>query len=119
MQNYVLTHAFLNSKILSLNFFSWSPEKKLSDLKGLYAYDRPRDEGVAVPKGPRGERRPADTVACAVMVAKIATGEIREERKAPSAKAKSGIAGARARAENLTPEHRSAIARKAAAERWR
>ena len=26
-------------------------------------------------RGPRGEKRPADVIGCAVMVAKIATGE--------------------------------------------
>ena len=31
-----------------------------------------------MPRGPRGEKRPADTIGCAVMVAKIATGEIEE-----------------------------------------
>ncbi len=28
-----------------------------------------------MPKGPQGQRRPADAVGCAVQVAKIATGE--------------------------------------------
>ena len=32
-----------------------------------------------MPKGPRGEKRPADVIGAAVMVAKIATGEIAEE----------------------------------------
>ena len=31
-----------------------------------------------MPKGPRGEKRPADVIGAAVMVAKIATGEIEE-----------------------------------------
>jgi hypothetical protein len=35
-----------------------------------------------MPKGPRGEKRPADVIGAAVMVAKIATGEI-EERRPP------------------------------------
>lgn len=30
------------------------------------------------PKGPKGEKRPADVIGAAVMVAKIATGEITE-----------------------------------------
>jgi len=71
-----------------------------------------------VPKGPRGERRPADTVACAIMVAKIATGEIEEHPKKPSGRVRSGIAGARARAEKLTGPERRDIAKRAAA-RWR
>ena len=31
-----------------------------------------------MPKGPRGEKRPADVIGAAIMVAKIATGEIEE-----------------------------------------
>lgn len=66
--------------------------------------------------GPRGERRPADTIGLAVMVAKIATGEISDNQK--SNKVKSGKAGGRARADALTSEQRSEIARKAANARW-
>ena len=32
-----------------------------------------------MPKGPRGEKRPADAIGRAVMIGKIATGEIIEE----------------------------------------
>jgi hypothetical protein len=71
-----------------------------------------------MPKGPEGQRRPADTVAAAIMVAKIATGEIKERLKAPSGKIRSGKAGAAARARKLTQEERSAIAKKAAEKRW-
>ena len=31
-----------------------------------------------MPRGPKGEKRPADAIGAAVMVAKIATGEIEE-----------------------------------------
>ena len=31
-----------------------------------------------MPKGPKGEKRPADVVGAAVMVAKIATGEVED-----------------------------------------
>lgn len=72
-----------------------------------------------VPKGPRGEQRPADTIGCAVMVAKIATGEIEEDLKSPSGRVRSGKAGAAARAKSLTAEERQAIARRAAGARWR
>ncbi len=72
-----------------------------------------------MPRGPQGEKRPADANARAVMVAKIATGEIEEKLKAPSGKVRSGRAGAKARALKLTKEERSAIAKKAAAERWK
>lgn len=71
-----------------------------------------------MPKGPKGERRPADTVACAVMVARVATGEIEEELIAPSGKVRSGKAGAKARSEKLTSVRRQEIARKAASARW-
>jgi hypothetical protein len=53
------------------------------------------------------------------MVARIATGEVEEKLRPPTGKVRSGIAGAKARAEKLAPEDRSAIARKAAAGRWR
>lgn len=52
------------------------------------------------------------------MVARIATGELTEELKEPSGKTRSGKAGAKARADALTKEERSAIAKKAAAGRW-
>jgi len=32
-----------------------------------------------MPKGPKGEKRPADAIGAAIRVAKIATGEIEEE----------------------------------------
>ena len=72
-----------------------------------------------MPKGPRGEKSPADTVARAVMVARIATGEIDDEREAASSAAPQlGRLGGKKRAENMTLERRAEIARKAAAKRW-
>ncbi|MEM8820125.1 MAG: RNA-binding protein [Pseudomonadota bacterium] len=71
-----------------------------------------------MPKGPRGEQRPADVIGNAVMIAKIATGEIEDTRYAQPAKVRSGKAGAKARAEKLTGEERSEIAKKAASGRW-
>jgi hypothetical protein len=73
-----------------------------------------------MPKGPRGEKRPADAIVRAVMVAKIATGEI-EDQTDPllsSAAAELGRKGGKKRAESLTPERRAEIARKAAKKRW-
>lgn len=74
-----------------------------------------------MPKGPRGERRPADVVGCAVAVARIATGEIEETviatPRQPN-KAKGGHAGGKARAAALAPKQRSEIARVAAKARW-
>lgn len=71
-----------------------------------------------MPKGPQGQRRPADAVSAAIMVAKIATGEIQETLLKPNGRVKSGQAGGPARARALSPERRSAIAKKAAAARW-
>jgi hypothetical protein len=72
-----------------------------------------------MPTGPRGERRPADVIGAAIMVARIATGEIVEDSKTKSGRVRSGRAGARARAAKLTDEKRKAIAQRAAAARWR
>ena len=71
-----------------------------------------------MPKGPQGQKRPADVVGCAVTVARIATGETDETRPKQPAKRKSGLAGAKARAAALSPERRSEIAQTAAAARW-
>ena len=71
-----------------------------------------------MPKGPRGEKRPADVVGSAVKVAKIATGEIEDERYVAPGRSKSGRAGAKARAERLSVSERQEIARKAAKGRW-
>ena len=72
-----------------------------------------------MPKGPRGEKRPADVIGAAVMVAKIATGEIEEDRGKVPRRAKGGLKGGRARATALTAEQRSEIARLAAEARWK
>ena len=75
-----------------------------------------------MPKGPRGERRPADAIARAVKVAKIATGEIEEDKPVDDGKDKAaqslGRRGGKARAEKMTAERRAEIARNAAAKRW-
>lgn len=75
-----------------------------------------------MPTGPRGEKRPADVVGCAVMVAKIATGEIEEELQPEpahsEARRKAGKQGGKARAEALTPAQRSEMATRAANARW-
>jgi hypothetical protein len=72
-----------------------------------------------MPKGPQGQKRPADAIGLAVMVGRIATGEV--EDTAPSradAQREGGKKGGAARAAALTPDQRSEIARKAAAKRW-
>ena len=75
-----------------------------------------------MPRGPRGEKRPADVIGNAVKVMRIATGEETEELetdRSRSAAAELGARGGRARAAKLAPEQRSQIARKAAKARWR
>lgn len=72
-----------------------------------------------MPKGPRGEKRPADAIGLAVMIGKIATGEIEDDAEATkSAAAQLGSLGGKKRAQNMTPERRAEIAKKAAAKRW-
>jgi hypothetical protein len=73
-----------------------------------------------MPKGPRGEKRPADTVGLAVLIGKIATGEVEDTRDEPTkAKRIAGKKGAAARAKALTPRERSEIASAAASARWK
>ncbi len=72
-----------------------------------------------MPKGPRGEKRPADVIGAAVKVMRIATGEESEEIAVKSAAAELGSRGGKVRAASLTKKRRSEIARKAAAKRWK
>jgi hypothetical protein len=71
-----------------------------------------------MPKGPRGEKRPADVIGAAIMVAKIATGEIDDTPSAAPNRAKGGIVGGKHRAEKLCPSERKRIAKKASDSRW-
>jgi hypothetical protein len=72
-----------------------------------------------MPRGPKGEKRPADVIGNAVHIMRIATGEIEEDRGAAPNRAKGGRKGAKARARALTPEQRSEIAHAAASARWK
>jgi len=67
-----------------------------------------------MPKGPRGEKRPADVIGAAVMVGRIATGEIDEATPRDTPQRTGGAE----RAKRLSPERRSEIAKKAAEIRW-
>lgn len=67
--------------------------------------------------GPHGEKRPSDTIANAVHVAKLATGELEEEYVDP-AKQASGKKGGEARTVAVSPERRREIAQQAARARW-
>jgi hypothetical protein len=75
-----------------------------------------------MPKGPKGQKRPADVISNAVHVMRIATGEI-DETLTDDGKNKAAVAlgskGGKARAEKLTTSQRIAIAKKGAAVRWK
>lgn len=76
-----------------------------------------------MPRGPKGEKRPADVIGNAVHVMRIATGEVEDrpdEAKLGKdmAAADLGKRGGAARAKALTPERRAEIARKAAQARY-
>ena len=71
-----------------------------------------------MPTGPRGERRSADMVGCAVNVAHLSVGDTSESHSKPSGRVRSGQAGARARVKATTAEERQNTARKAAEVRW-
>ena len=75
-----------------------------------------------MPRGPKGEKRPADVIGNAVKVMRIATGEETDE-KTDDGKDKASVSlgrrGGKARAASLGAKQRSAIAKKAAKTRWR
>lgn len=74
-----------------------------------------------MPRGPKGEKRPADANA---RTAKIATGEIEDVRPTPESIGKNAAAvalgriGGKARAKAISARKRKEIARKAAKARW-
>lgn len=74
-----------------------------------------------MPTGPKGQKRKADVIGNAVLIARIATGEIEDtvpdDGKDPAAKAL-GKKGGAARAKSMTSERRAEIARNAAKARW-
>ena len=76
-------------------------------------------KGREMPKGPQGQKRPADVIGNAAHIAKIATGEIEDTTLKQPAKRASGKAGAKARQKNTTEAQREGIARKAANARWK
>ena len=78
---------------------------------------------ASMPKRPKGEWRPTDPVACAVHVAKIATGETKEtfeppQRSDPDSDKTRASRGGKARSVALTPARRREIAAAAARARW-
>ena len=77
-----------------------------------------------MPKGPQGQKRPADVIGNAVRVMRIATGEAHEgpDTRNPAAVALSKLGaskGGKARAAKLSNRKKSQIAKAAAKARWR
>ena len=75
-----------------------------------------------MPRGPKGQKRPADVIGNAVRVMQIATGEAEEEYTDDGknkAAVELGRKGGKARAEKMSAKRRSEIAKKAAAARWK
>ena len=67
-----------------------------------------------MPKGPQGQKRPADAIARAVMVGRIATGEVEDEIASGIGRAAGGFGRAKA----LPEAKRKEIASNAARKRW-
>jgi len=75
-----------------------------------------------MPRGPKGEKRPADAIGNAVMIARIATGEIEDlttEDGKNAAAVALGRMGGKARAEGMSAKKRSEIAKRGAESRWK
>lgn len=77
-----------------------------------------------MPRGPKGEKRPADVIGNAVHVMRIATGDTSETiiDKNPHAVALGKLGGKKggaARAKSLSEKKRRSIASKAANFRWK
>jgi hypothetical protein len=76
-----------------------------------------------VPKGPKGEKRPADVIDAAITVARIATGEVEGPKttKNPHAVALGklgGQKGGKARSAALSAKKKKEAAKRAASARW-
>ena len=74
-----------------------------------------------MPRGPKGEKRPADVIGNAVKVMRIAVGEdsdvAPDDGKNKAAQALGKLGGA-ARAKSVSAKRRKEIARDAAVKRW-
>ena len=75
-----------------------------------------------MPRGPKAERRPRDVIGNAVHVMRIATGQI-EDKITDDGKNAAAVAlgrmGGKARAAGMSARKRKAIAKQAAAARWK
>lgn len=74
-----------------------------------------------MPKGPQGQKRPGDVIGAAIMVGRIATGEIEDTGVNPANehRVRGGQRGGASRATKLSSDERREIAQKAAKARWR
>jgi hypothetical protein len=72
-----------------------------------------------MPRDPEGRKRPADVIGNAVHIMRLATGQIEDNPSPNSARAKGGKAGGKARAQALSQESRTKIAKAAAGARWK
>nr|WP_281722283.1 hypothetical protein [Nitrosomonas nitrosa] len=78
-----------------------------------------------MPKGPKGQKRPADVIGAAVHDMRIAMGEATEDAPRPEDKGKDpaavalGRRGGKARAEGMSARRRREIAKAAAKSRWK
>ena len=74
-----------------------------------------------MPRGPQGQKRPADVIGAAVHVARIATGELLDAKPFVGKEYAQlgGLKGGTARANSLSAPRRKAIASKAAKARWK
>ena len=72
-----------------------------------------------MPKGPRGEKRPADVIGAAVLVGRIATGEVEERLPPKASRVEVASKGGAARAVVISKSRRTEIARAGAAARRR
>ena len=75
-----------------------------------------------MPKGPQGQKRPADVIGNAVEVMRIATGEENEDYEGDGknkAASELGRLGGQARAKKLSKKRRLEIAKDAAKKRWK
>ena len=74
-----------------------------------------------MPRGPRGEKRPADVIGNAVRVMQIATGEVEDDHRDPAKQLarEGGLIGGPKRAAKLSKTRRSEIASQAARARWK
>lgn len=76
-----------------------------------------------MPKTPKGHKRPADAISNAVHVMRVATGEINESGTTEDGKSRAAVElgrkGGLARAQKLSRQQRSAVAKAGARARWK